>query len=74
MTPTEIIERIMTQHWDMVACDCWVCVEAGKGRCRPRDTYLGAERRKYPFVSVEVSWMEGISRPVKSTRDSAHEV
>ena len=29
MEAKEIIERIMTQHWDMAACKCWIC-EAGR--------------------------------------------
>lgn len=29
MDAKEIIERIMTQHWDMVACHCWIC-DAGR--------------------------------------------
>lgn len=35
-----ITERIMTQHWDMSCCRCWVCVEGRKLGCRPRETYL----------------------------------
>lgn len=29
MTPTEIIEIIMAQHWDISSCHCWIC-EAGR--------------------------------------------
>ena len=29
MDAQEIIERIMSQHWDMAACHCWIC-EAGR--------------------------------------------
>lgn len=35
-----IVERIMTQHWDMAACDCWVCTEGRAAGCRPREIYL----------------------------------
>ena len=35
-----IIERIMTQHWDMKACDCWICTEGRAAGCRPREIYL----------------------------------
>lgn len=38
---TVIVEIIMSQHWDMVACQCWICVEGRKAGCRPRDRYLG---------------------------------
>lgn len=30
MKAEEIVSRIMTQHWDMVACNCWIC-EKGRG-------------------------------------------
>lgn len=29
MNAKEIIERIMSQHWDMARCHCWIC-EAGR--------------------------------------------
>lgn len=29
MTANEIVERIMTHHWDLTACQCWIC-EAGR--------------------------------------------
>ena len=35
----EIIERIMTQHWDMAACQCWVCRAGRKAGCQPREGY-----------------------------------
>ena len=41
---TLIVEIIMTQHWDMKSCDCWVCVEGRKAGCRPRWRYLDAKR------------------------------
>lgn len=40
-----ILERIMTQHWDLAACMCWVCKEGRTAGCRPRDIYQGW---KYP--------------------------
>lgn len=40
MKKREIIERIMTMHWDMRACECWIC-EAGRAAgCRPQEAYL----------------------------------
>ena len=36
----DIVEVIMTQHWDMVGCPCWVCVEGRQAGCRPREKYL----------------------------------
>lgn len=35
-----IIERIMTQHWDLDACPCWICKAARKINCYPRNKYL----------------------------------
>jgi hypothetical protein len=45
----EIVERIMTQHWDMGACPCWVCVAGREAGCRARGTYLDEKR---PAVDV----------------------
>ena len=40
MSERDIVERIMTMHWDLAACPCWVC-EAGRAAgCRPRDYHL----------------------------------
>lgn len=36
-----IVERIMTQHWDLTACCCWVCVEGRAADCRPREAWAG---------------------------------
>lgn len=51
-----IIERIMTQHWDMSMCLCWVCEEGRAAGCRPRSHHLlhndPAERR----TQVVVPW------------------
>lgn len=35
-----LIERIMTQHWDLAACHCWICDEGRLLGCRPRQLYL----------------------------------
>ena len=40
MTMREIIEIIMSQHWDMAACPCWICKEGHKLGCRPRGQHL----------------------------------
>lgn len=44
-TPAEeIVVRIMTQHWDMAACDCWVC-EAGRAAdLHPNSAFLSGRR------------------------------
>lgn len=48
MNAQEIVERIMTSHWDIRACPCWVC-EAGRdlGFCA-RDEYFGLINHRYP--------------------------
>ena len=40
MTAQEIVERIMTMHWDMTACQCWICYAGRELRFGPRDAYL----------------------------------
>ncbi len=47
----EIIERIMSAHWDMIACRCWVCTKGRELGCTPRDIYLPHEEdndKRYP--------------------------
>ena len=34
-----IVERIMTQHWDMAACQCWVCKAGREVGCHAVDIY-----------------------------------
>jgi hypothetical protein len=36
----EIVERIMSQHWDLAACRCWVCGAGRKLGLGARDAYL----------------------------------
>ena len=36
----EVVERIMSWHWDMQACDCWVCHLGRRIGLRPREEYL----------------------------------
>lgn len=58
-TPEQVVEIIMAQHWDMVACNCWIC-EAG------RKNGLGAYNENLPhnlekpfgFVRIDGAWME----------------
>lgn len=46
----EIIETIMSIHWDMEACNCWVCIEGRKLKCYPRPIYLKTDRK---MVTIE---------------------
>lgn len=43
-TAEDIVTEIMTQHWDLIACACWVC-KAG------RRIGLGAVEEHLPRVS-----------------------
>lgn len=52
MDATEIVERIMTMHWDMAACQCWVCQEGRKVGCRPRLEYGSQSKLKLEDVIV----------------------
>ena len=40
----EIIERIMTTHWDLAACPCWICEAGRKLGYHPREGYPTSER------------------------------
>lgn len=35
-----IVEKQMTLHWDMHACQCWLCVAGRAAGCYPRAEYL----------------------------------
>ena len=48
-----VIERVMTQHWDLAACTCWVCEEGQAAGARPRDRYLNHKGDPRPRVTVE---------------------
>ena len=40
MKPEEIIERIMSQHWDISACHCWICEAGRENGLGSRSDYL----------------------------------
>jgi hypothetical protein len=54
MKKRDIIERIMTQHWDIAACRCWVCTAGRATGCRPRENHLDHNPGilKLPHVKV----------------------
>ena len=58
MDAIEIVERIMTQHWDMAACQCWVCQEGHKADCRPRVEYGMQSELELGSVEVEQALKE----------------
>ena len=55
MDAQEIIERIMTQHWGMAACHCWICEAGRKLGYHPKDVYLphkDTSKTRYGRVTV----------------------
>lgn len=50
----DIVERIMTQHWDLAACPCWVCQSGREAGCRPRRVFLDDG---YPHIPPP-DWVE----------------
>lgn len=51
-TVQEVFEIIMTQHWDMAACPCFICTNGRRWGYRPRGIYQDYTGRKYPKVTV----------------------
>jgi hypothetical protein len=52
MTAEEIVEQIMTMHWGMAVCHCWVCKAGHEQGLHPRSGYLDW-RGKLHEVRVE---------------------
>lgn len=52
LSPQEVYEIIMTQHWDLAACRCFICRNGRKWGYGPQRKYL-ADRHKYPKVRVD---------------------
>jgi len=52
MTEKEILERIMTAHWDMKRCDCWICSNARKAGLRPIVEY-SSEKLRYAVPPMD---------------------
>lgn len=46
----DIVARIMTMHWDMKACECWVCQDGRAAGVRPNAKYLQWREDGYAFV------------------------
>ncbi len=50
----EIIETIMTMHWDMDACRCWVCDEGRELDCHPISKYLKTDKEMVTIAQTKV--------------------
>lgn len=53
MTAQEIIERILTMHWDMNACRCWICNNGRQLGFAPRDEYL-EHKNGYKYAHIQM--------------------
>ncbi len=40
-TASDIVMQIMTMHWDMAACRCWICVAGRAAGCYPSSDFQG---------------------------------
>ena len=40
LSEQELVERVMTLHWDMAACRCKVCEYGNDKGWRPQEQYL----------------------------------
>lgn len=54
MTERELIERVLTEHWDFAACRCAFCEKAREMGYRPRDGYPTDPRPKI----TEEKWVD----------------
>ena len=62
MDAEEIVERIMTMHWDIAACTCWICREGRKTGLACKDKYLPHKSNvKVGNVAVELKKEADIS-------------
>jgi len=64
LTAKDIVEQIMTQHWDLIACHCWVCQAGRRTGIGPVKEHL-QHVSGYVFPRVEV----GRGAPVACTKN-----
>lgn len=50
--PAEIVQLIMTQHWDLGACPCWVCCAGRVFGLHATSDFLGFRSQGFEYVSV----------------------
>ena len=65
----KIIEIIMTQHWDMQACPCWICKAGRDLGFHPRQDYQAWSHPEMarPKVMVDMCMCRNIKAPVVYT-------
>jgi hypothetical protein len=59
LTPQEIVERIMTAHWDIAACQCWVCRSGRNFGFHPVDDYLLDRNDNRERFQGNIGWSPG---------------
>ena len=64
LTSTDIVTQIMTQHWDLHACQCWICLAGRRVGIGPVKEHL-QRVSGYVFPRVEV----GRGAPVACTKN-----
>lgn len=52
----DIVMMIMTQHWDISACQCWVCQAGRAAGLHPTSDFLEWRRHGYEPVHVDDQW------------------
>ena len=52
MTAPEIVQQVMTMHWDIMSCRCWVCVAGRENGLHPNEAFLDW-RGKFEYVDVK---------------------
>jgi hypothetical protein len=63
MNGQEIIERVMTMHWDIFACRCWVCEAGREAGYRPREEFLDwRDKQEYVDVKLPLSTKVGSAK------------
>ena len=56
MTPVDIV---VTAHWDMETCHCWVCNAGRAAGCAPRERRLDHRNGNREKYSVPTDWVQG---------------
>ena len=68
MRAAQIVEQIMSMHWDLAVCRCWVCVAGREIGLRPREELLSAARRALDEPMLHIRVLPELAHPVAWTR------
>jgi len=60
MDAQEIIERIMTMHWDMTACRCWICNNGRLLGFGAKDVYL-EHKNGFKYAHIQMPEWEKLT-------------